>query len=463
MSKNGAHALASAIDDAERVLEDALEYLEGEPVGTVAARGADHLNYGECFTRDFAVTAAAHLARGETAVVRNFLRALADLQAREHPLEGDRPAAGLMPASFRVSRRNGEERLRPDFGQRAIGRVAPVDAAPWWLLILRAYVRASGDRDFAREAGVREAIERILALYMAARFEMLPTLLVPDGSFMIDRRMGVHGHPLEVQALLYGAMRAARELLPEDHPMQPRLSGRLVRLRRHVCTYFWLDHERLQRLSRAGVEQFGLHVGNPFNVHPRAVPEWLEGWLAEGTGFFAGNLGPARIDCRFFTAGNLLAVTTGLAEDAQAARLLALIDARREDLWAAMPMKMLYPALEGDAWRVTTGADPKNAAWCYHNGGHWPNLIWLLASAAGRVDRWDLAESALELAAPRAHEDGWPEYYDGRRAESVGGGAQRPQTWSAAAVLAVDAMVRRREESDPFAFDADPELESRPH
>ena len=28
---------------------------------------------------------------------------------------------------------------------------------------------------------------------------MFPTLLVTDGSCMIDRRMGIHGHPLEIQ------------------------------------------------------------------------------------------------------------------------------------------------------------------------------------------------------------------------------------------------------------------------
>lgn len=28
---------------------------------------------------------------------------------------------------------------------------------------------------------------------------MFPSLLVTDGSCMIDRRMGIHGHPLEIQ------------------------------------------------------------------------------------------------------------------------------------------------------------------------------------------------------------------------------------------------------------------------
>lgn len=41
----------------------------------------------------------------------------------------------------------------------------------------------------------------ILKLCLADGFDMFPTLLVTDGSCMIDRRMGIHGHPLEIQVL----------------------------------------------------------------------------------------------------------------------------------------------------------------------------------------------------------------------------------------------------------------------
>ncbi|KAH9289799.1 hypothetical protein KI387_033916, partial [Taxus chinensis] len=36
-------------------------------------------------------------------------------------------------------------------------------------------------------------------LCLADGFDMFPTLLVTDGSCMIDQRMGIHGHPLEIQ------------------------------------------------------------------------------------------------------------------------------------------------------------------------------------------------------------------------------------------------------------------------
>ena len=43
----------------------------------------------------------------------------------------------------------------------------------------------------------------ILKLCLADGFDMFPTLLVTDGSCMIDRRMGIHGHPLEIQVFLF--------------------------------------------------------------------------------------------------------------------------------------------------------------------------------------------------------------------------------------------------------------------
>lgn len=43
----------------------------------------------------------------------------------------------------------------------------------------------------------------ILKLCLADGFDMFPTLLVTDGSCMIDRRMGIHGHPLEIQVDVY--------------------------------------------------------------------------------------------------------------------------------------------------------------------------------------------------------------------------------------------------------------------
>lgn len=69
----------------------------------------------------------------------------------------------------------------------------------WWIILLRAYGKCSGDLSVQERVDVQTGIKMILRLCIADGFDMFPTLLVTDGSCMIDRRMGIHGHPLEIQ------------------------------------------------------------------------------------------------------------------------------------------------------------------------------------------------------------------------------------------------------------------------
>lgn len=69
----------------------------------------------------------------------------------------------------------------------------------WWIILLRAYGKCSGDISVQERVDVQTGIKMILKLCLADGFDMFPTLLVTDGSCMIDRRMGIHGHPLEIQ------------------------------------------------------------------------------------------------------------------------------------------------------------------------------------------------------------------------------------------------------------------------
>lgn len=65
--------------------------------------------------------------------------------------------------------------------------------------MLRAYGKLTGDYALQERVDVQTGIKLILNLCLADGFDMFPSLLVTDGSCMIDRRMGIHGHPLEIQ------------------------------------------------------------------------------------------------------------------------------------------------------------------------------------------------------------------------------------------------------------------------
>jgi len=57
-----------------------------------------------------------------------------------------------MPASFKVEHDGQREFIEADFGESAIARVPPVDSCLWWILLLRAYVKATGDIGLAHQS-----------------------------------------------------------------------------------------------------------------------------------------------------------------------------------------------------------------------------------------------------------------------------------------------------------------------
>lgn len=81
------------------------------------------------------------------------------------------------------------ETVLADFGESAIGRVAPVDSGFWWIILLRAYTRSTGDHCVASTPECQRGIIRCLNLCLKDGFDTFPTLLCADGCSMIDRRM----------------------------------------------------------------------------------------------------------------------------------------------------------------------------------------------------------------------------------------------------------------------------------
>ncbi len=446
--------LPAAIEAAYQLVRDSVIEYQGRPVGVVAALHPDlpAANYAECFLRDFVPSGLLFLLDGEYDIVRNFLKTTLELRTTQEDMAGHMRNPTVLPASFKVTRNSaGKEVLDADFGDRAIGRVAPVDSLLWWVMLLARYVEESGDMDLAQESLCQTGLQNILDILLRDSFEIYPTILTPDGCFMIDRRMGVYGHPLEVQALFYGALKAVKFLLapsPENKTVLRLVQERGRALRDFVQQQYWLDLGRLNELHRFRTEEFGSDIPNPLNIYPETIPEWVIDWLPDNGGYLAGNIGPSRLDFRFFALGNLAAIVTGLASAEMAKEILNLYEARWSDLVGFMPLKICFPALEGMEWQLSTGCDPKNVPWSYHNGGNWPCLLYHFTGAAIRAGRKDLAKRAFDLACERLHADGWPEYYDGRSGRLIGRRASYNQVWSASALI----LAYKMQEEDPENF-----------
>ena len=458
-----AEATSHLVKEAWELLEKSVVYYQGRAVGTVAACDpyAEALNYDQCFIRDFVPSALLFLMNGKSDLVRNFLIETLALQSSDKQMDCFNAGQGLMPASFKVENLDYEQYLIADFGEHAIGRVTPVDSCLWWLILLRAYVKATGDLGLAHQPEFQQGIVLILKLCLADRFDMYPTMLVPDGAFMIDRRMGVAGHPLEIQALFYAALRSAQELLApgrQGEVYRQVVNQRLNVLNFHIREYYWVDLKRLNDIYRYRGEEFGETAINKFNIYPDSIPYWLTEWIPETGGYLAGNLGPAQMDFRFFTLGNLMAVVSSLASDRACQSIMDLIEQRWQDLIGYMPMKICFPAVEDLEWKIITGCDPKNVPWSYHNGGNWPVLLWFLAAAAQKTGRTEIAWRALEIAERRLSEDEWAEYYDGRNGRLVGRASRKFQTWTIAGYLLAREFLEHPEHLQLISFGEDPAM-----
>eukprot|EP00898_Chlorokybus_atmophyticus_P008396 jgi/Chlat1/8558/Chrsp82S07980 len=371
------------VREAWELLRKSVMSFNGCPVGTVAA--LEHLL---------------------PEIVRNFLLKTLELQSWERQTDCFSPGEGLLPASFKVLHTDHEDEVEADFGELAIGRVAPVDSGLWWIFLLRAYTEATGDQSLAQMPEFQKGIRLILKL-LADEFDMFPTMLVTDGCCMIDRRMGIDGHPLEIQSLFYNALRCSHTLLRRDEHnsvLLRMIEKRLTALSAHIRDYYWLDINQLNNIYRYKTEEYSDDAVNKFNVYPDSIPEWVLDWMPDVGGYLIGNLGPARMDFRYFALGNLMAILCSLTTSQQAEAIMDLYESRWEDLIAAMPLKLCYPALEGS----------------YHNGGSWPTLLWVFTAACLKAGRLKLAQRAIEQAERRLAKDHWPEYYDGKRGRLIG-------------------------------------------
>ncbi|KAJ6359611.1 hypothetical protein OIU77_003757 [Salix suchowensis] len=455
--------------EAWKLLNDAVVMYCGSPVGTVAANDPGDkmpLNYDQVFVRDFVPSALAFLLRGEGEIVKNFLLHALQLQSWEKTVDCYSPGQGLMPASFKVRTvplddNKLEEVLDPDFGESAIGRVAPVDSGLWWIILLRAYGKLTGDYALQERVDVQTGMKLILNLCLADGFDMFPSLLVTDGSCMIDRRMGIHGHPLEIQALFYSALRSSREMLVVNDGSKNlvrAINNRLSALSFHIREYYWVDMRKINEIYRYKTEEYSTEAINKFNIYPEQIPSWLMDWIPEEGGYLIGNLQPAHMDFRFFTLGNLWSVVSSLGTPKQNESILNMIEAKWDDLVGNMPLKICYPALESEDWRIITGSDPKNTPWSYHNGGSWPTLLWQFTLACMKMNRMELAHKAIALAEKRLQVDHWPEYYDTRAGKFIGKQSRLYQTWTVAGFLTSKILLENPEKAALLFWDEDYDL-----
>lgn len=439
--------------------ERTLVTVGGSPVGSVAAlvhpRLGESANYGEVFLRDNVPVMLYLLLQGRFPIVRHFLEVCLELQSNTYQTRGVFPTSFVEEGGILVA----------DYGQRSIGRITSVDASLWWPVLCWLYVKRSRDHSFGTSQVVQRGLQLLLDLVLHPSFEGTPVLFVPDCAFMIDRPMDVWGAPLEIEVLLFGCLRSCCHLMElaqrenESRLLEQRLS--LTRqwqhdLRSYLLKHYWVTSKTVQVLRRRPTEQYGDHQHqNEFNVQPQVIPPWLQDWLENRGGYLIGNMRTGRPDFRFFSLGNSLACLFGLLTAPQQRALFRLVLHNREHLMAQMPMRICHPPLDQEEWRSRTGSDPKNWPGSYHNGGHWPSLLWFLGAAIllhqqrhpnadvllmGQMH--SLLEECYWSQLNQLPRQQWAEYFDGPTGAWVGQQSRTYQTWTVVGFLLLHHLLR---------------------
>ncbi|KAJ0548818.1 putative six-hairpin glycosidase [Helianthus annuus] len=264
-----------------------------------------------------------------------------------------------------------------------------------------------------------------------------------------------------LQALFYSALRCSREMVIVNDTTKnlvAAVNNRLSALCFHIREYYWVDMKKINEIYRYKTEEYSTDAINKFNIYPEQIPSWLVDWFPESGGYFIGNLQPAHMDFRFFTLGNLWAIVSSLGSPKQNDGILNLIEEKWDDLVTNMPLKICYPALDNEEWRIITGSDPKNTPWSYHNGGSWPTLLWQFTLACIKMKRPELARKAIALAEKRLSTDKWPEYYDTRYGRFIGKQSRLYQTWTIAGFLTSKKLLENPEMASNLFWEEDYQL-----
>ena len=146
----------------------------------------------------------------------------------------------------------------------------------------------------------------------------------------------------------------------------------------------------------------------------------------------------------FDSLGNLLAVLSGVADEAKTAVILDFIESEN---MAAAPIRSLTPAIQpGDPdWRDYYGT--LNLPNCYHNGGVWPFIGGFYVAALVKGGRLKQAAEALDRLTELNRAGGFNEWHHGETFAPMGVEAQ---AWSAGMYLFARECVSRSEVPEGF-------------
>jgi len=362
--------------------------------GVLAAtpgEAADSRRYTRIFGRDAAICAIAMTLSGNAQLVRGARASLVSLAA--HQADN-----GQIPKYVDPAGREG------DFWY-----LGCIDATLWWLIALRFVSREEGESALEMELATQAG--RAIKWLQAQEHPRLHLVQQNEASDWADI-MPRSGFVLYSNALWYYVKR-------------------LYHLPNADATHYHFNH-LFHPFSRDLPEYHRLRLLMHYARH-RAQDQDL--YLSFVNFSFFGEEGDV--------LGNLLAVLFGLADDAQANRVVrALTRAKADRPW---PMRAVCRPIRRNSrqWRPYMERHRQNVEYQYHNGGIWPFIggFWVMALAL--LGQRPAAERALAELATVNRRGSWEfnEWLHGKSGKPMG---MKGQSWNAATFLLAQQALSRR-------------------
>lgn len=366
------------------------------PHGILAAsrtEAAEARRYTRIFGRDAAICVMAMCGSGVPALEQGAVASLDALAAQQ-------AGNGQIP-----------KYVDPEGRDADFWYLGCIDATLWWLIAVD-HVRRHGDVGLSRWSGeVARAIGWLLA-QEHQHFRLLQQNEASDWADIMPRS----GYVLYSNAL-------------------------------------WYDVKRRYALDRAGETQH--HFNHLFNPFQPDLPEYhrarlLRHYARRGRrnpGLYLSFVNLSFVGDEGDVFGNVLAIQSGLADDAMAHRIVHTLRAARA--CEPYPVRVvLHPLTREHAlWRPYMARHRQNLTHQYHNGGIWPFVggFWVMALARLGL-REEAGRELARLARVNALGD-WrfTEWFHGRTLAPMG---MAGQSWNAAAFL----LARRALQGDAAAW-----------
>ncbi len=364
-------------------------------------------NYYSVWSRDHSICSIAACLSGDSGLLETAKKGILFLLRHQ----GDH---GQVPSYIEIENR------RRVYG--GLGSITSVDSNMWIVIAAAMLYKRTRDKRFISVNNMTryKRLYRLFKAFDSDRCDLLEIHKAGDWADVFERSY----HVLYDEVLYYEALKALAFLFSEglerqrDEWMRRSIMKRIrwirrrrPRVKRRINDVLWFTQENIGRIK----EDYYIFD----NIEPRTY------------GYYQSHVEPFKHhwEKRFETFGNVLAVSTGVADKGRARSIIAR--GLEFGVNSPVPVRVLDPPVRkrDRDWIPLYGR--RERPYTYHNGGAWPMVggFWIHALSRNKFRRKAKKDLAALAAFLMGRGKNFREYAHGRTGKPMG---KRKQAWTAA-------------------------------